>query len=62
MKNTTDAMPAPITHGSTQPRGGPCVNTSTADGAPERGQQRAGDVEFESLVVGLGEPRRRRSR
>ena len=31
MKNTTAATPAPITHGSIQPRGGPCVNTSTAD-------------------------------
>ena len=30
-KNTTAAMPAPITHGSIQPRGGPCVNTSTAE-------------------------------
>ncbi len=30
-RNTTAAMPAPITHGSTQPRGGPCVNTSTAE-------------------------------
>ena len=30
-KNTTAATPAPITHGSIQPRGGPWVNTSTAD-------------------------------
>ena len=29
-KNTTAATPAPITHGSTHARGGPCVNTSTA--------------------------------
>ena len=28
-------------------------------GAAQRGQQRAGDVEFESFVVGLGEPRHR---
>jgi len=30
MKNTMAAMPAPITHGSIQPRAGPCVDTSTA--------------------------------
>ena len=30
MKNTAAATPAPITHGSIQPRGGPWVNTSTA--------------------------------
>ena len=29
-KNTTTATDAPITHGSTQPRGGPWVKTSTA--------------------------------
>ena len=34
MKKTADAIPAPITHGSTQPRGGPCVNTSTAEVQP----------------------------
>ena len=33
-KKTTAATPAPITHGSTQPRGGPWVNTSTADVQP----------------------------
>ena len=55
-KKTAAATPAPITHGSTQARGGPWVNTSTADGAAERGQQRAGDVELESLVMGLADP------
>ena len=34
MKNTTAATAAPITHGSIQPRGGPWVNTSTADVQP----------------------------
>ena len=33
-KKTTEAMAAPITQGSTQPRGGPWVNTSTADVHP----------------------------
>ncbi len=28
--SSTVATPAPITHGLTQPSGGPCVNTSTA--------------------------------
>ena len=33
-KKTIAAMAAPITHGSTQPRGGPWVKTSTADVHP----------------------------
>ena len=61
-KNTTAATPAPITHGSTQAARRPRVNTSTAARAAERGQQRAGDVELESLVVCLGRSDRRRSR
>ena len=34
MKNAADAIPAPITHGSTQPRGGPWVKRSTAEVQP----------------------------
>ena len=33
-KNSAEAMPAPITNGSPQPRGGPCVNSSTAEVQP----------------------------
>ncbi len=34
MKKIAEATPAPITQGSTQPRGGPWVNTNTADVHP----------------------------